>query len=231
MAYFVYLNKVLFPVTPGELSMKINNKNKTYTMINDGEINIPKKAGLTEIEFSALLPNVKYPFARYKNGAFHSAKWFLKRFERMKVRRKKVPFIVCRATPGGKILFATDIICTLEEYTIKENADEQGMDLIIDFKLKQYRNYGTKTVKIKKKKKNGKTKKKTVVQNQRDTNKDTSTQQTYTVVKGDCLWAISRRFYGQANWDTVNRIFNANRDKISDPNLIYPGQVLTIPAL
>lgn len=50
---------------------------------------------------------------------------------------------------------------------------------------------------------------------------------TYVVVKGDCLWKIAQKFYGSGAQHT--RIYNANKDKIKNPNLIYPGQVLTIP--
>nr|WP_300838902.1 phage tail protein [uncultured Acetatifactor sp.] len=50
---------------------------------------------------------------------------------------------------------------------------------------------------------------------------------TYVVVKGDCLWTIAKKFYGNGAQNT--RIYNANRDKIKNPNLIYPGQALTIP--
>ena len=50
---------------------------------------------------------------------------------------------------------------------------------------------------------------------------------TYVVVKGDCLWNIAKKFYGSGAQYT--RIYNANKDKIKNPNLIYPGQVLTIP--
>jgi nucleoid-associated protein YgaU len=50
---------------------------------------------------------------------------------------------------------------------------------------------------------------------------------TYTVVKGDNLSKIAKHFYGKANaWQ---RIYEANKDTIKDPNLIYPGQVLEIP--
>lgn len=52
--------------------------------------------------------------------------------------------------------------------------------------------------------------------------------QTYTVQEGDTLSAIAQRFYGDAN--TYSRIFDANRDKLDDPNLIQPGQELVIPA-
>ena len=51
---------------------------------------------------------------------------------------------------------------------------------------------------------------------------------TYTVVKGDSLSKIAKRFYGDANrWQ---KIFDANRDQIKDPDLIQPGQKLKIPA-
>ncbi|HKE46901.1 MAG TPA: LysM peptidoglycan-binding domain-containing protein [Rhodanobacteraceae bacterium] len=51
--------------------------------------------------------------------------------------------------------------------------------------------------------------------------------QTYTVVKGDSLSKIAKEFYGSANkW---HDIYDANRDQISNPDLIKPGQVLKIP--
>lgn len=54
--------------------------------------------------------------------------------------------------------------------------------------------------------------------------------QIYTVVKGDCLWNIAKRFYGNGSKYTL--IYNANKNVIGgNPNLIYPGQVLTIPAV
>ncbi|HEU4564478.1 MAG TPA: LysM peptidoglycan-binding domain-containing protein [Gemmatimonadaceae bacterium] len=52
-------------------------------------------------------------------------------------------------------------------------------------------------------------------------------ERTYTVVSGDSLSKIARREYGDA--DKWHAIFEANRDKIKDPDLIYPGQVLTLP--
>lgn len=66
---------------------------------------------------------------------------------------------------------------------------------------------------------------------------------TYTVVKGDCLWKISKMKYGSpyfwpAIWDAnkagvVNKdqLKNRRHKEITNPNLIYPGQVLKIPTL
>ncbi|MDO5510317.1 MAG: peptidoglycan-binding protein LysM [Weeksellaceae bacterium] len=49
----------------------------------------------------------------------------------------------------------------------------------------------------------------------------------YTVKSGDSLSKIAREVYGDAN--AYNRIFEANRPMLSDPDKIYPGQVLYIP--
>jgi LysM repeat protein len=51
--------------------------------------------------------------------------------------------------------------------------------------------------------------------------------QTYTVQPGDTLSKIAKQFYGDAN--AYMHIFDANRDKLNDPNMIKVGQVLTIP--
>ena len=48
---------------------------------------------------------------------------------------------------------------------------------------------------------------------------------TYTVVSGDTLWAISERFYGDGNKYQVI----ADASGVANPDLIHPGQVLTIP--
>ena len=51
--------------------------------------------------------------------------------------------------------------------------------------------------------------------------------QTYTVKAGDTLSKISKELLGDAN--AYMEIFNANKDKLSDPNKIQPGQELVIP--
>lgn len=54
-----------------------------------------------------------------------------------------------------------------------------------------------------------------------------SKKRTHTVVKGDSLWAIARKYYGDGNQYT--KILNANKDKIKNKDLIYVGQVFDIP--
>ncbi len=71
----------------------------------------------------------------------------------------------------------------------------------------------------------------------------TVTEGTYLVVKGDCLWKISSLKYGspyywpviwEANKNGVvnkNELADYRHQAITNPNLVYPGQVLKIPAL
>lgn len=145
--YDFYLKKCLLPIAPDKLQIKINNANETLTLINEGEINILKTAELTDVEFECRIPQVKYPFASYKSG-FKGASYFLDYFKSLKVDKKPFQFIVSRTMPNGKVLFSTDMKVSMEDYKITEQAKD-GFDLTVKIKLKQYRDYGTKTVNIK----------------------------------------------------------------------------------
>ncbi len=220
--YDFYLQKCLLPIAPEKLELKINNANSTHTLINEGEINILKTSELTDVEFECRIPQVKYPFATYKSG-FKGASYFLDYFESLKVDKKPFQFIVSRTMPNGKVLFSTNMKVSLEDYKITEQAKD-GFDLKVKIKLKQYRDYCTKTVNIK----IIASKPKVTVEKPRaaETSPIPHTTQTYTVVRGDCLWNIAKRFYGNGAKYTI--IYN--RGTIGgNPNLIYPGQVLTIP--
>lgn len=50
---------------------------------------------------------------------------------------------------------------------------------------------------------------------------------TTRIERGDSLWAISRRVYGEG--DRYTAIYHANQDQIREPDLIYPGQVFVLP--
>lgn len=224
--YYFYLDRMLCPVAPPKLQIKINGNDKTLTLVNEGEVSILKKAKLTEVSFDVLLPNVRYPFAIYKSG-FRNAKYFLGQLEQLKIRQKPFQFIVTRRLPSGKMLFDTNLKVSLKDYQIKEDAKE-GFDVVVTINLKQYKAFGTKTCKIKKSKKKAIVKKQKTRTTENSPAPSPSKTKTYTVKKGDCLWAIAKKFYG--NGANYNKIFNSNRGKIKNPNLIYPGQVLTIPS-
>ena len=228
--YYFYMGSVLLPIAPEKFTVKVKNSNKTMTLINDGEINLLKEPGLTDLEFDALIPVVQYPFAKYDDG-FQSAGYFLQHFEKLKISKAPFQFIVSRKMPDGKLLFDTNMSVSLESYTIKEDV-KQGFDFLVSFKLKQYKPFGTKNVKV--------TNGTATVSGQRESTTSPAPKNaevTHTVTIDDTLWGIAKRYYGDGS--KYPKIYEANKAMLDKQNskygnskyTIYSNQVLVIPPL
>lgn len=214
MSYACYLGGVELP-TPAKLTVKVKNKNKTLILLNEGEINFLRTPGLSEIVLPLTLPML--------TGS-RSPAYYLSVLERLKTSKTSTQFILVRVSPDGRTLFDTNMRVSVEDYNIVEDAKE-GLDVSVDVNLKQWRDYGTKTVKVEQPAES--TQVQTVsVEKERDAS-TAPTAKTYTVKAGDTLWALAAKYYGSGAQYT--KIYEANTDKISNPNLIYVGQVLTIP--
>ena len=219
MAYSFFIDGIQLPVAPSSLEMKINNQNKTITLINEGEVNLLKQAGLTDISLEVLLPNVKYPFAVYPDG-FQPATFYLEKLEKLKISKKPFQFIVSRLKPSGDLLFDTNIKVSLEDYSIEEDA-ENGFDITVPITLKQYREYGTKVIQVKKVT-SAKAKAKPVATAVKKRATTKTPPKSYKVVKGDTLWAICKKYLGDGSkYPEI-----AKKNNIKNPNLIFPGQVI-----
>lgn len=236
--YNVYLGNMLCPIAPEKIQIKIANQNKTMVLMNGEEINIIKDAGLSEISFSLLLPNSQYPFAVYKSG-YERAGFFLEQIEKLKLEKKPFQFIIARQFPDGKSLYNTNIKVSLEDYQIEDNAND-GFDVRVSLRLKQYRDYSTKVCELKSS---------TISSSQQSRSAETTVSlktfrpaetspapvqqnKTYRVVKGDCMWLIAQKFYGNGN--LYEKIYQANKSVLAGRSprcLIFVGDVLTIPPL
>lgn len=144
--YSLYLDGCLLPVTPRKIETTIGGKSRLVTLINDGQASIPSAPELTEISFTALLPQVEYPFAHYEKG-FQPAEIYLAKLEELKTARKPFRFILSRWTPAGRRLFDTNLSVSLEEYAIIEDAGS-GFDLEVRILLRQHRPLESKTIEI-----------------------------------------------------------------------------------
>lgn len=221
MAYSFFLDGVQFPIAPSSMETKINNNNSTITLINESEVNILKKAGLTDISFDLLLPNSKYPFAEYPDG-FQPATYYLEKLESLKLSNKPFQFIISRMKPNGDLLFDTNMKVSLEDYPIQEDA-ENGFDIVVSLNLKQYREYGTKVLELKKPKTAGGKK---VAKTTKPRASSKTTPKSHKVVRGDTLWAICKKYYGKVSRAMTDEL--AVKNGIKNPNLIYPGQVIKL---
>jgi LysM repeat protein len=222
--YFFYFKEegeeeLPLPVSPANISFKVNNKNKTVELLDLGEINILKEPGLIDISFKVLLPSQPYPFALYPNGIFRLPEYYLKAFERYKYNKKKVNFCISRIASWNEPLFDTNLDVSLERYTLEEDA-KSGNDVYVSLELKEYKEYHTKILEL-----------------QQDADEDSvkatiETQRpakvvplTYTVKSGDTLWAIAKKNLNNGSRYKEIAITNG----IANPNLIYPDQVLKLP--
>ena len=223
--YQYYIDGVLLPVAPSAMDTNINNNNTTIKLLNGEEINIIKKVGLSDVSFTALLPNKEYPFTIYEGGSFQNAKYYLDLFERLKKSQKPFLFLVIRTDESGNVVYRggddedKEPYYTLEEYTIKENAEEYGTDCGVELSLKQYRSYTTATGSIQIDQ-NSQTA--TVTQKRDSTSKQTA--KSYTVQKGDTLWNICKKELGDgAKYQEI-----AQKNSITTPNNIQVGQVIQL---
>lgn len=219
MAYYFYLGAVQLPVPPEKMEVKIRGRNKTINLINEGEASLIKTAGLSEIQFDARLPNNNYPWANYDtslasglsntlmNGltgldnffGFKQAEYYLNQLEQLKTSKEPFQFIVCRMV-GLNVLFSTNMTVTLEDYSIVEDANNDGTDVTCPLKLKEYRYFGTKTAKMEKDKDGNQ---KLVVQSSRPTIGKSIPALAKITKNVTCYEAVKMLTGGKLNWRAV----------------------------
>lgn len=236
------------PITPDSLSMKVGSNNKVVTLINEGDINVLKSPSLVEFEFDARFPIREYPYSRWKSGnlgrittvtknASQIYEYFEKKLMETKLNRQPIIFTVTRHQPNGKATWLTSLKITIEDFERKEDAEE-GDDIIVSFKLKEYKDYGIK-IQPNNYKSNATPPTTSTSNTARGTDNSPKLSSVYTVQSGDCLWNIAKAAYGDGSKYT--KILDKNKEAIeadarkhgksssSNGHWIWPGLKLTIP--
>lgn len=130
-------------------------------------------------------------------------------------------------TPVRFLITGTDLDINVrmgvETFDYEERAGELG-DFYYSIKLSEWKDYSPRRIALPAEPEQPAQAK----EPERTGEPEAAKAKTYTVKAGDCLWNIAKQLYGKGS--DYTKIYNANKGTIgSNPNLIYPGQVFTIP--
>lgn len=241
MAYLIYVDNVLMPVTPKTITRKVEGKDEEIELIDGKTVINMREPGLQEWEMDFMLPKVQYPFVNVIEGAqeLRSQDYYLTHFNLLLGTQKTFTLMIIRTKPNGvwdlgepnanpeNLMFVNDLegIVTMVPCRITSLSDEddaeEGFDKTLSVTFKKYIGYGTKTVKLVSDNTTGTTTATTETTRETD-NKEIPS--TYTVKSGDCLINICKSQLGDANkWKEI-----AELNGLENANLIYPGQVLKL---
>ena len=203
--------KIQLPVLPESFQVTNGSNNDKVNVVGLGEIVIMQSRPALQISFSSFFPATKFPGLKVKK--ITKPLTLVKKINKWKATKKPIHLIV---TSCG-----VDIYAAIENFTYSEVGGDPGT-YQYSLDLKEYREIKVRKVKV------NIPKKKATVKKEEPRVDNTVQPRTYTVQPGDCLWNIAKRFYG--NGALYTKIYEANKGVIGgNPNLIYAGQVYTIP--
>lgn len=215
--YFKYNGKTYkLPANPEEIKRKRELNVETYQVLKTGQVSIPSYCSLEEYSFEAEFPSQEYHYMN--SGAKADADFYEKMFRKAQKNLDPVRFIA-----SNDINDDISTMVLVKSVEIVEKAGEEG-DKYISFSLLEYKPPGKRYVAVQTA---------TAVVKQEETSTEPETNpavtegKTHTVQSGDTLWGIAKTYYG--NGAQYTKIVAAN-SSIKNPNLIYPGQVFSIPA-
>ena len=213
--YRVYLGNILFPVAPEKIEWSWQGRGEVISLLSQQEVVLPRPVGLGEISFQVLLPHQVYPFGFYPDGFFQKPLYYMEEMKKIAAAGKPVALVIVRdGEPDGGRMEPV----VLEAYEVREDA-ENGLDVVMDVKLRCYRKYGTVRVQME----DGTA----ALLAERDSDRTVPSADApvqYVVQPGDCLWNICRAQYGDGAkcWEI------AKKNGIGNPNVITVGQVIML---
>ena len=198
----MYLGQLVFPLLPESLTLTQQAAHQRVTLWDLGEVTQLRSPGQLTLSFSGFFPGGESPTAAEA----------ARQLREMMTTHAAQLFVV------AGVPFPLSMQMTVEELTLTQQAgDEDGIHYALT--LREYRTPTFTTIVTATDSGSGGT----AALPQRPDSRPAETR--YTVVKGDSLWAIARRFLGSGSrYPEIARL-----NQIPNSNLIYPGQVLRLP--
>lgn len=199
--------ELVLPVTPPAYEWRCSGRVESVRLDQLGEINLPAGQRMGEgVLNDVLLPARLYPFCA--PGASADPAGYLRTLEGWCRNGARLRWIVSGTSVNVPVLIES----------ITQGERDGTNDVYISLSMKEWRRPEAPAVPSA----SGGT-----GLAARDARSGAASARTYTVEKGDCLWSIAKKYYGDGA--EYKKLAGAN-PFITNPNLIYPGQVLTIPA-
>ena len=207
------------PVMPEKLTVKSPGKNETATVLELGEINRIKQRGLREVSWESHFPANNAPYVTGWEGL--SPVDYVRDIEDARDTRESGRFSITGTDLNINMAVA------VEDFSYEERGGEVG-DIYYSLTLKEWKDYSAVTVSLPAPKRAVKSKPK------RSGKPAAASSRTHTVVKGDCLWAIAQKYYGDGS--KYPQLYQKNKATIDARNkgtgnpkyTIYVGTVLQL---
>jgi len=204
------------PVVPGSFEIPDGNDIETLKATEYGDLTIVGYRKRKDIKIESFFPSHEYEFAPGSADDTDPMQ-SVALFQDWIFRKTVLRFII-----ADNISTKINERFVIEDFVYSQNNEANG-DINYTLTLREFTPISTPVVE------NAVVNPNTTEKNKaRDDGEEKEKPKTYTVKSGDCLYNISRDIYGDPNrW---REIYEANKDIIgSNPNMIFPGQVYTIP--
>lgn len=187
---------------------------QSYDIINIGEVKIPKGTNLLTFSWNATLPGRSRRNASYvKRQHWRNPDEIISLWEKWRKEGTRIRLMITE-TPINYDVY-------LDDYQAEATGGNGDYEYSIAFlEAKAVEVYTVNELNIKPSAKTN--------TNSTASRPPAATAKTYTVKSGDSLWKIAQKSLGKGG--RYMEIFNLNKDKLKNANLIYPGQVLTLPS-
>ena len=191
-------DKIRFPVVPPSIGVNRSNNIDTQSVIKLGEVPIFNGTSLKTIEFTSFFPNQEYSFCDYTG--FMKPYEFSDKIQKWMYEGKPLRVIVTDSP--------TNMQCLIQQF---DTVEQDGTrDLYFTLNLLEYRPIEVPNLSNSNTNSNPNNTQNTSRPNKVSTNSNNQ-QKTHKVVKGDTLYDIAKKYYGNGNLYT--KIKEANKNK------------------